>query len=104
MKREYKLGNKLIGTYDDEKKVFHKEVRESKHLFRKANAWGLDYNTLEILPDETRIEIHDKEKNITYGTTKERYMDSGTILHFKGEKDFGVQMFLPKAYFVATLN
>jgi len=72
--------------------TFKKEVSRKKHLMRKLNSWGIQEEVLKELPDETRIEIFDKDERIIYKTTAKEFREGCTYLQFG---DFGLQAFLP---------
>ena len=96
-----RLDKKVIGILDWQKRVFVKEVKESKHLFRKLDSWGIDAKFFEdvLLPNNYKIRIIDKERNIVYETDAETFKKNGYYLHFKGKEDYRTQIFLPRRYF-----
>jgi len=104
MNRTYMLGHKKIGELEGD--TFFKEVLRSKHLFRVLDAWGIDSKTLNGLPANTKIVIHELEEDKWYRTTKEDYLEHGQYYHFKNEKvDNRTQLFLKRARFkIEELN
>lgn len=88
------LDGKNIGLYDTEKNIYIKHgVKKSKHLFKKANAWGVDENTFKnILKPEAKIVIEEVEERKRYETDKETMGLNGQYLNFGKH---GLQIFLP---------
>jgi hypothetical protein len=92
------LGRKKIGELNGD--TFFKEVLKSKHLFRVLDAWGIDSKTLNGLPANTKIVIHELEEDLVYKTTKEKYLDGGQYYHFKEQRaDHLTQLFLKRNKF-----
>lgn len=89
---------KNIGMYDKDRNVFFKHgVKESKHLYKTSDAWGIDGLTFQnVLQPGCRIVIEETEKRIRYETTKETALQFGHFLHFK---EHGLQFFIPREYF-----
>jgi hypothetical protein len=85
----YKRQGKTIGQLDGE--IYRKTVSKSKHLFRKGNAWGIQAEILRDLPDDTKIEIYEKEDKALYSVTAKQFRDNCFYLEFKGH---GLQAFL----------
>lgn len=75
----------------DNKIVYTKYVDE-KNIFRKANAWGLNYKILSTLPDDASIELHSKTKSYTISVSEAK--KNGKFLFFK-EQGFEKQWFIP---------
>jgi hypothetical protein len=107
---QYIKGRKIIlGTL--EKGVFIRKVNKSKHLFRKLNAWGFDYNifTNVILPQCNFIIIYEREEKVFYATMPSVLgrLESGkfipsskvSIRHYNKNIEEGTQIFLPLRYF-----
>ena len=89
-------GKRLIGNIDGG--IFVSRRQSSKHLYKKLNAWGLDYKAYEgLLVDKGlhTVRIVDTDTNITYSTHAENFKKHGTTLHFKPHR---VQIFLPLDY------
>ncbi len=80
--------------------TFHKEVKQSIHLFRKFNAWGIDKQVVEeLLADGVRnVLIHEVEHNVYYFATLNDYVEHG----IEGDYGHSVQLFLPLKYFKMT--
>ncbi len=88
--------NKLTGKSKDG--VFFKQVQRSKHLFRKASAWGIDYSTFLKAEQDlcTRVVIYDTENKMYYTTTFYKYKEFGFRRTFGA---YGEQIFLAETYF-----
>lgn len=60
----------IIGFFNDRENTFTKHVKESKHLYRVRDSWGIDggyfYNVL--LPRNAQISIKDVDTGIVYET------------------------------------
>lgn len=84
---------KVIGTFADG--VFYKEVKKSKHLFRKMDAWGIDSVVFErlIKPQGKEIKVFDKEEKMIYCVSVEDFDKQSVFLHFKPHR---AQRFLPR--------
>lgn len=39
-------------------------VRKNKHIFRKLNAYGFNYNLIKLLPIDTKINLKQQDKTI----------------------------------------
>jgi len=78
--------------------IFYKKVKKSKHLFRIANAWGIDVAVFQQAQKDgcIKIMIYDEENDVTYTTTFELFSISGFKKDFGA---FGAQIFLPLKYF-----
>lgn len=89
-------GNKkFIGTLKDG--VYRKRVKQSKHLYRKLDAWGIDSEIFNHVLKEKANDIRflDTEENIIY-SVKVKYMEMNmTYLHFKPHR---AQVFLPRKF------
>jgi len=104
-----RINNRVIGTADYVNRVFDKDVKLSKHLFRKFDAWGIDaaYFTDILLEQEYTIRIFESEENIMYKVTAKEWdkqvkkkNNMAQILHFKqGKVDHQAQTFLPRRFF-----
>ena len=87
---------RTIGSLDTETKIFRKTVKESRHLFRIYDAWGIDsdYFTDVLFPNSYKIQVHDKENDVVYEITAEKLKKHGQYYHFKNkENDHGAQIF-----------
>lgn len=95
------VNNRIIGNYDYDLNYLNKKVEESKHLYQKLDAWGIDARFWRdvLLPRNSEIDIFDKENGILYKTKAEIYFKHGEFLHFKGEEDHQAQVFLSRRYF-----
>lgn len=86
----YKRQGKMIGKLDGG--IYKKTVSAKKHKFNKLDAWGVDDSILQELPEETRIEIFDKDTKTVFVTTAREFRQDCTYLEFSG---YGLQGFLP---------
>ncbi len=91
----------MIGILDDVEKTFTKSVRESKHLFKKFDAWGIDGEFFRkvLLPQNYRVVVHDTDNDKTYSAVSETIDKKGNWFHFKSdEADHLAQIFLSRTY------
>ncbi len=96
-----KIGKKIIGEIDQERKVFAKKVDLKKHLFRKLDAWGIDgyYFKHVLLPENYKIKLFECQEGKVYETDAKTFDEHGVWLHFKGKGvDHGAQAFLARQY------
>lgn len=77
----FNSSGKVIGTLKDN--VLRKKVLRSKHLFRKLNAWGIQNDLLQQLPDDCKIEILEKEDKTLYTTSAKFFRDNAVYLDLK---------------------
>jgi hypothetical protein len=96
MKRRYRemiyksKQGKMIGELDEG--IYRKTVSKSKHLFKATGgSWGIQDEVLKQLPDDTIIQISEKEEKVVYSTTAKEFRKNCTFLQFG---DFGKQAFL----------
>lgn len=89
----YAIDGKIVGKLENG--VFSKSVSRRKHLFRLANGWGIQYQILKDLPDETVIEIYDKDDRKMYRTTKKDYWSKGKLINL----GHGEQVVLDRGHF-----
>lgn len=94
---------RVIGDWNVELRTFKKKVKESIHLFRALDAWGIDAKFLNdvLVPFEASIEIHDMEKHKVYEVEALDFKKHGQYYHFKEDDgtDNRTQLFLPRSYF-----
>lgn len=91
---------KNIGFLEGE--VFTTHRKESKHLYQKMDAWGIDvkaYDGMRQNEGMTTVRVVDKETGITYSTHVDNFMSYGSILHHKPHR---AQVFLPRKYWSKT--
>lgn len=91
---------KIIGTLED--KVFKKTVKESKHLMRLLNAWGVDAQifTDVLMSDQCHvIMVKDIETKINYMTLPSIVKKHGVFKHYKPHR---AQIFLPRRYWAQS--
>jgi len=72
-----------------------KRVQESKHLFRVADAWGVDLRLAERARDEgvCRIRLDEEEGQISYSVSPDYLLKHG----FRNDFGHGLQVFLPRS-------
>lgn len=65
---DFYYSGRKIGSFNDEHKVFRKRVKKSKHLFKKYNAWGIQFDALCSLNNVQcrEIRVLDEEENKVY--------------------------------------
>ena len=82
---------RIIGFLD--KNVFTKYVKQSKHLYRKLDAWGIDAKIFtDVLKGQANtIKVIDKETGKNYKTDIATFEKQGQFLHFK---PYRAQIFL----------
>jgi hypothetical protein len=83
---------RTIGNIEGD--TFYSKRKKSKHFFRKANAWGIDnqtLNDLEVIHGVKNIVIVDTESGKRYKTTVDNFKEKGFYLNYK---DFNKQIFL----------
>jgi len=92
--------NRMIGSLKEG--VFRKRVKKSKHLMRKLNAWGIQFDALMELNKQgcTEIRILETEENKVYSTPLEVIWKQGKVENF-GDGD---QAFLPLSQWKITNN
>jgi len=98
---QVRIGKKIIGSVDRENKVYAKQVDIKKHLYRNLDAWGIDAEFFknELLPENYRIRLFEKQEQRVYETDARTIEEKGTWYHFKtAEVDYGAQIFLPRQY------
>lgn len=89
---------RMVGYYREENKTLYCKREKSRHLFRKFNAWGLDYRTIQSLKIEKgleKIKLYDEENSVAYQTNINTLDEYGKIRHFKPHRK---QIFLPLKY------
>jgi hypothetical protein len=81
----------FIGTHINQ--IFRRVVDKDRHLMRKYNAWGIQYNILEQLRKEDCLEIRIKEKveQKIYTVGFDKFMNEAVVEDY-GD---GMQAFLP---------
>ena len=89
------IRGKTVGTLDNN--VFTKNVKESKHLMRAYDAWGIDYGVFinHLKPTNAQILIHDTESDTTYASSANVFEAHGLIKDF----GYGKQVFLSRKEF-----
>lgn len=98
MNKRFFVGRKLVGEISGD--TIYKEVKYSKHRFKKFDAWGLDSKMLHDVPADTKIVIRDIEHGKNYHSTVKAYFDNEQYYHFKlPSEDYQTQLFLPLSKF-----
>lgn len=80
--------------------IFKKSVKESKHLLRKLDAWGIDaevFTNLLESPQCNLIFIKDTETGKQYMTAPDIVRKHGEFKHYK---PYRAQIYLPRRYWV----
>ena len=72
--------------------------RLNKHIFRKLNAYGFNYNLMRFLPDDTRILLKQEDKSVLRTTPKD-IISKWQFLSF-WMQGFEKQVFLPIKDFI----
>lgn len=87
--------NRNIGRINTDTKVLHIKRKKGLHLFRKLNAYGICYQILEDgkLFEKVRIKDENDEWLIPKSWITDK--ENKTLLHFKGNGGFELQVFLP---------
>lgn len=85
--------------------ILKKQVRGSVHKFRaigENGSWGIDYEILHAkLKPTMTVRIIDTEARMLYQTTVKKWIEQGSIKHFKeGTTDHYTQVFLPLEFFL----
>jgi len=93
-KRTRKLG--FIKANENGIVSYYKHEKE-KDVFRKTNAWSLNYNVLQYLPSDNSM-INIKSELQIYRITKAKALQLGEFMFFKST---GIEkkIYVPKIYF-----
>jgi hypothetical protein len=85
------IQGKMIGKIADG--IFYKQVKKSKHLLRKWDAWGIDQAILDNLVKEgiQEIAIFELEEHTVYSVSVKDFIEKGILADFGYSK----QVFLP---------
>lgn len=90
-----RVGQELKTIGEIEEGIFTSYRKTSQHLYRKLNAWGIDYKALKGMVENEKvhtIRIVDTETNTEYKVNATTFFEKGTVLHFKPHR---TQVFLP---------
>lgn len=72
-----------------------KKIKESVHLMRKNDSWGLHWDVIDNLPEDAQVVIHsDKEK---YQISVKKIKEVGEFLWFKTQ-GFERQIFVKRSF------
>jgi hypothetical protein len=90
----FKIG--WLETIDDQI-IFRKKVKESKHLMRKLDAWGVDESVYEQLRQAwcEKLQILDTDTNTLYEIPFNRFEQNAITRDF----GYGRQAFVPRRHF-----
>lgn len=91
--KKIKVGEKVVGMYNERTHVLKKRVYKSKHFFRVGGEWGIDYHMLEMLPEDATIVLEELEGHKWYWLSKKEIMENGR--EFLGYADYGLQRMVP---------
>jgi len=76
---------------------YYKEEKE-KDVYRKMDAWSINYNILKFLPNnESTINI--KSETCIYRITKKKAMEVGSFLHFQ-KSGIELKIYINRDHFV----
>ena len=100
IKRPVKVGNKTVGTLENNK--FIKSVNDSKHKLKYPPAWAIDADVFdkEIKPKVTEIIVLDKETGLKYHCSVKTF----TRHSFRFNRGFADQYALPLQYWTVEGN
>lgn len=84
------------GGYEFKNGVLRKSVSKKKHLLRIYDGFGVQLDILQDVPDETKIEIYERDDKKTYKATKHDFWTKGTVVEFANH---GPQVVLSRSNF-----
>ena len=92
---------RTIGHIKNE--IFIREVRKSKHFYKVLGAWAIDYYAFhDVIKKKAKaIHIIDREEHKKYITGIRNYEEDAEC---KNHKPCGLQLFLPRKYFICIDN
>ena len=97
LKRKGKKGKREIGRLQFlNESWFYISSRKSKDVFQKLNAWGINWQVFNHLPEGCFIIINTEDK--AYRIKKELAADKGKFFYFKLQ-GFEKQIFIPLEFF-----
>jgi len=84
--KTFKLNGKKLGTFNQATLEFRKSVKHSIHFFRKAGAWAIACEIVDILEKEgcTTMRLHDTENNKVYTSTFDNFKAKSWGMQFSG--------------------
>lgn len=88
---------RLIGSFDANKRLLSMVRKESLHLFRALDAWGLDVVVFMDLYQKHRLQkirIEDVETGTVYEVTAKEFNSWATLLECKPHR---TQLLLPRS-------
>lgn len=86
--------DRRIGVIKD--KMLFVDRDSSKHLHRKSNSYGFNYNVLKLSKSFDSVAINEDD-DVLYVVPKETILSMGRVMYFKNSEDgnsFEVQIFL----------
>ena len=91
---------RMIGMLYPKDKLFIKRVKESKHLFKVLDAWGIDaeYFTNVLCPNNYKIKVIDSDTEIVYSIMAEKIKEKGQFYHFKKKEDDRAQILCARRF------
>ena len=94
---------RTLGTVDHDK-IFRKKVKESKHLFRKLDAWAIDYNAFHnsVKPNANFIEVYDTENKKYYFIPCETFEKKGEVRRYNRNGENLAQIFCSRRHWLTS--
>ncbi len=90
MKSFYNEKKQQIGILDD-KGIFRKKIKGSKHILRKLNAIGISQSVInEIKNDCKELRVLDEETDKFYKSSMENFLQNSVAMAYED-----IQLFLP---------
>lgn len=86
-----------VGYYDKDNRALFLNKDPRKHLFKKMDAYGVNFELLQC-PLFNTIVIYQKGIPGHLWTYRESFLEKGAALHFK-ESGYELQLFLPREQF-----
>lgn len=92
---------KTLGTIGEDK-IFRKKVKESVHLFRKLDAWAIDYNAFHntIKPNANFIEVYDTENKKYYLIPCDTFEKKGEVRRYNRNEENLAQIFCSRRHWL----
>lgn len=90
-----RVGNRVVGSYDIQSRVFRKTVKRSKHFLWKFKAWGIDATVFDALVKKgcLRIDIRETEAGDVFSAPLELWERESR----RENLGHGLQVFLREA-------
>jgi hypothetical protein len=97
-KEYYNDDGRIVGWLEevDDQLIFRKRVKESKHLMRKLDAWGIDESIYESLKTQwvEKLQVLDSDTRTLYEIPFNRFEQNMIVRDY----GFGRQVFVPRQY------